>query len=326
MSRIDGLIKELCPDGVEFRALGEVGEFIRGRRFTKSDYVDSGLGSIHYGEIYTAYGTSTASVRRFVRPELEGRLRLARYGDLVIAATGESVEDVCKAVAWLGGEEVAVHDDCYIVSTRLRSTIHCLSSRPTRFVTEGQVGLGVEACEGVRCQPGKGCRSSASLGSAARDRGCSGYVEPARSRARSRGGWMRGVVNTSTSARSSFGSRRCRSRSSFQSGKVAGRDYPLRSQILPIGETGAPPWLASMDVSDTSAHAIRGRVTQVAMEDTPLRLVRRRGSRLSCGPIFSGGRSRGPHRGRYDSQSRRANPLAARRCRRRVRLPGASSG
>ena len=32
----------------------------------------------------------------------------------MIAATGENVQDVCKAVAWLGDEEVAVHDDCYI--------------------------------------------------------------------------------------------------------------------------------------------------------------------------------------------------------------------
>jgi len=30
----------------------------------------------------------------------------------VIATVGETVEDVCKAVAWLGEEEVAIHDDC----------------------------------------------------------------------------------------------------------------------------------------------------------------------------------------------------------------------
>jgi hypothetical protein len=32
MSRIDRLIAGLCPDGVEFKALGAVGEFIPGRR------------------------------------------------------------------------------------------------------------------------------------------------------------------------------------------------------------------------------------------------------------------------------------------------------
>lgn len=119
MSRIDDLIGELCPDGVPFEALGDVGEFIRGRRFTKQDYVEVGLGAIHYGEIYTDYGTAATATRSFVRPELKSSLRLARPGDLVIAATGENLEDVCKAVAWVGDDDIAVHDDCYIFRHRL---------------------------------------------------------------------------------------------------------------------------------------------------------------------------------------------------------------
>jgi type I restriction enzyme S subunit len=49
-----------------------------------------------------------------VRSELAPSLRFARTGDVVIAAVGETVDDVCKAVAWLGDEDVAVHDDCFI--------------------------------------------------------------------------------------------------------------------------------------------------------------------------------------------------------------------
>ncbi|MFE5258538.1 restriction endonuclease subunit S [Streptomyces coelicoflavus] len=114
MSRIAELLKQHCPNGVEYRLLGEVGEFIRGRRFTKNDYVESGLGCIHYGQIYTDYGTAADSTVTFLDAGLRGSLRLARKNDLVIAATGENIEDVCKAVAWLGEEEIAVHDDCYI--------------------------------------------------------------------------------------------------------------------------------------------------------------------------------------------------------------------
>ena len=50
----------------------------------------------------------------FRRSELAASLRFARIGDVVIAAVGETVDDVCKAVAWLGDEDVAVHDDCFI--------------------------------------------------------------------------------------------------------------------------------------------------------------------------------------------------------------------
>ena len=133
MSRIDELIADLAPEGVPLLPLGEIGEFIRGRRFTKADYVESGIGSIHYGEIYTDYGTTTSSVHRFVRSELAGSLRLARPGDLIIAATGENVQDVCRAVAWLGNEEIAVHDDCYIFRHDLDPTFIAYFFQSARF-------------------------------------------------------------------------------------------------------------------------------------------------------------------------------------------------
>ena len=113
MSRIDNLIRELCPDGVPFKALGEIGTFIRGRRFTKDDMVDAGIPSIHYGEIYTHYGTSATRTLSHVREDLAPTLRFARPGDVVIASVGETVEDVAKAVAWLGPTEVAIHDDTF---------------------------------------------------------------------------------------------------------------------------------------------------------------------------------------------------------------------
>jgi type I restriction enzyme S subunit len=99
--------------------LSEIGKFTRGRRFTNKDFVGSGVGCIHYGEIYTYYGLFTSKTKSFVRPELAVTLRMAKTGDLVIAGTGESVEDIGKAVAWLGTDEVAVHDDCYIFSHSL---------------------------------------------------------------------------------------------------------------------------------------------------------------------------------------------------------------
>ncbi len=94
--------------------MGEIGKFTRGRRFTKDDYVPDGIGCIHYGDIYTQYGTSAMRTVSHVRADLASTLRFAQSGDLVIAAVGETVEDVGKAVAWLGDDEVAVHDDCFV--------------------------------------------------------------------------------------------------------------------------------------------------------------------------------------------------------------------
>lgn len=114
MSRIDNLIAKLCPKGVEVKPLGVVGEFTRGRRFTNKDFAESGIPCIHYGEVYTHYGLSATKTKSFLRPALAPTLRMAKTGDLIVAGTGENVEDIGKAVAWLGKGDVAVHDDCYI--------------------------------------------------------------------------------------------------------------------------------------------------------------------------------------------------------------------
>lgn len=110
----DSLLSFRGANGVRWVPMGEEGTFIRGRRFTKEDIVDSGIPSIHYGEIYTSYGVATESTVSHVRDDLAGRLRYALPGDLVLAAVGETVEDVGKAVAWLGTQPAAVHDDTYI--------------------------------------------------------------------------------------------------------------------------------------------------------------------------------------------------------------------
>jgi type I restriction enzyme, S subunit len=113
MSALADLIERLCPDGVEFQALGELGEVFRGRRFVKTDYVEEGIGAIHYGQLYTHFDTKAVDVITRVREDLRPNLRFVKPGDVVIAEVGETVEDVGKAVAWLGTEDVAIHDGCY---------------------------------------------------------------------------------------------------------------------------------------------------------------------------------------------------------------------
>ncbi len=91
---------------VEWKALGEVGEFIRGSGLQKTDFRESGVGCIHYGQIYTYYGTSATETKSFVSEELAKKLKKVNKGDIIITNTSENIEDVCKAVAWLGEEEI----------------------------------------------------------------------------------------------------------------------------------------------------------------------------------------------------------------------------
>lgn len=106
MSKLQELIQRLCPDGVEYKKLGEIGTFIRGNGLQKKDFTESGVGCIHYGQIYTYYGTFATETKSFVSPEMASKLLIVKPGNLVIACTSENVEDVGKAVAWLGNNDI----------------------------------------------------------------------------------------------------------------------------------------------------------------------------------------------------------------------------
>lgn len=99
---------------VEWKKMSEVGTFIRGNGLQKKDFTEEGVGCIHYGQLYTHYGTSATETITYCSSELAKKLRKAAKGDIVIATISENVEDVCKAVAWLGEEEIAVSGDAFI--------------------------------------------------------------------------------------------------------------------------------------------------------------------------------------------------------------------
>ena len=106
MSRIEEMIRELCPNGVEYKPLGEIGSFVRGNGLQKKDFTDEGIGCIHYGQIYTYYNLFAAQTKSYVNPLLAQRLTKVKTGDIIIACTSENIEDVCKAIAWLGKNEI----------------------------------------------------------------------------------------------------------------------------------------------------------------------------------------------------------------------------
>lgn len=92
--------------GVEWKKLGEIGTFIRGNGLQKKDFTESGIGCIHYGQIYTYYNISTDSTKSYVDCELAKNLTKVNKGDIIIACTSENIEDICKAVAWLGNDTI----------------------------------------------------------------------------------------------------------------------------------------------------------------------------------------------------------------------------
>lgn len=116
MSRLDELINELCPCGVEHKLLSDIATISRGGSLQKKDFIESGVPCIHYGQIYTKYGLFANEAFTYISAEKAKKQKKAQPGDIVMAVTSENIEDVCKCVVWLGNEEVAVSGHTAIIS------------------------------------------------------------------------------------------------------------------------------------------------------------------------------------------------------------------
>ena len=49
MSKFKALLKQFCPDGVEYKKIGDIAEVLRGRRLTKSQLSETGKYAVYHG-------------------------------------------------------------------------------------------------------------------------------------------------------------------------------------------------------------------------------------------------------------------------------------
>lgn len=107
--------------GVRWATLGEAGKLVRGNGLQKKDFIEEGYPCIHYGQIYTYYGTFTDKTKSFVSHELAEKLKKAQTGDVIITNTSENIEDVGKSVVWCGSGEIVTGGHATIFKPKLVS-------------------------------------------------------------------------------------------------------------------------------------------------------------------------------------------------------------
>lgn len=112
---LDNLIEKFCPNGVDYKTLGEIAQISRGGSLQKKDFVESGVPCIHYGQIYTRYNLFADKTLSFISEECARKQKMAKQNDIIMAVTSENLDDVCKCVAWLGNEDVAVSGHSAII-------------------------------------------------------------------------------------------------------------------------------------------------------------------------------------------------------------------
>lgn len=136
MTKLEQLIKELCPNGVEYKKLGEVATISRGGSFQKKDFCEDGVPCIHYGQIYTRYGLFADKTLTFISADVAKKQKYAVKNDIVMAVTSENIDDVCKCVAWLGDDEIAVSGHTAIIHHTLNPKYLCYYFHTAMFYAQ----------------------------------------------------------------------------------------------------------------------------------------------------------------------------------------------
>lgn len=130
----------------EVKTIGELGTLTRGKRFVRTDIVEQGVPCIHYGDMYTYYGLKAEKANTHITREKAKSMRFAKKGDIVVVGAGENDWDIGVGLVWLGEEDAAIHDACYIlehkqepmyISHFLRSTVYHLQLR--KYVSSGKI-------------------------------------------------------------------------------------------------------------------------------------------------------------------------------------------
>ena len=123
---------------------GEFCKMEKGNGVQKVDFVEKGIGCIHYGQIYTHYGSYAYETNKFVSEETFAKAKKASKGDVILTDTSENVEDICKSVAWLG-DDIAVSNHALIIKHNQNPKFLSYSTQTNSFfLQKRKVVVGVK--------------------------------------------------------------------------------------------------------------------------------------------------------------------------------------
>jgi len=116
MTNLDRLIAELCPDGVEYRTLGEIAtEIYRGSGITRDQITATGIPCVRYGEIYTTYNIWFDDCVSHTDEQIIANKKYFEYGDILFAITGESVVEIAKSCVYIGNKKCLAGGDIVVM-------------------------------------------------------------------------------------------------------------------------------------------------------------------------------------------------------------------
>ena len=114
-SKLDELISELCPNGVEYKNLKELGSFFGGLTGkNKNDFVDGNARYITYKNVYCNAAVDF-STNDFVKVSDGEKQNVLQYGDVIFTGSSETPDECgfSSAVTCHLNEEVYLNSFCF---------------------------------------------------------------------------------------------------------------------------------------------------------------------------------------------------------------------
>ncbi len=116
MSKLEELIRQYCPDGVEWKALKDIAtQWYRGAGIKKEEVSEEGIPCIRYGEIHTTYNIWFDDCVSHTDESKQVSRKYADYGDILFAITSEDIPLVGNSVAYIGRERILVGGDIVVM-------------------------------------------------------------------------------------------------------------------------------------------------------------------------------------------------------------------
>ncbi len=116
MTKLEQLIKQICPNEVEYKKLGDIAtDVFRGAGITRDQVTEEGTPCVRYGEIYTTYGIYFDTCVSHTDESMVQSKKYFEHGDILFAITGESVEDIAKSTAYVGHEKCLAGGDIVVL-------------------------------------------------------------------------------------------------------------------------------------------------------------------------------------------------------------------
>ncbi len=116
MSKLEELIEQYCPDGVEYVKLGDFAtQWYRGAGIKKDEISQEGIPCIRYGEIHTIYKIWFDKCISHTDEAKQPSKKYADYGDILFAITSEDIPFIGNSVAYMGKERIMVGGDIVVM-------------------------------------------------------------------------------------------------------------------------------------------------------------------------------------------------------------------